>query len=190
MRPVAGQVWLLLFGLIPALLLAGAFKHVQDKHWTGKYDRYFKKYSKHYFGPGFDWHWFKAQGIAESGLRAGATSPAGAKGIMQILPSTFAEIKKKNPHYQSIDDPHWNIAAAIYYDRIMYRRWRKKLATGQQLKFAFASYNAGYSRVERAFNRAKAEGRQADTWDQIAPLTPAETQSYVRRIQDLMKRTQ
>jgi len=29
-----------------------------------------------------------------------------AKGIMQILPSTFEEIRKKNPHYKSIDDPH------------------------------------------------------------------------------------
>ena len=30
-----------------------------------KYDQYFSKYSKRYFGPGFDWHLFKAQAIAE-----------------------------------------------------------------------------------------------------------------------------
>ena len=54
------------------------------------YDRLFRKYTKHYFGPHFDWRWFKAQGIAESGLRPNAHSSAGAKGIMQILPATAA----------------------------------------------------------------------------------------------------
>lgn len=184
---VPGRVWLLLLGIIPSLLFGGAFKHVQDKHWTSKYDRYFKKYAKHYFGPGFDWRWFKAQGIAESGLRATARSPAGAKGIMQILPSTFEEIRTKNPHYKSIDDPHWNIAAAIYYDRTMYRRWQKKLSGGEQLKFALASYNAGYHRVERAFIQAREGEQEAQAWEQVAPFTPSETRNYVRRIQALMK---
>ena len=101
--------------ILPSLVLAGAIKHVRHPHWTDKYDRYFKKYAKHYFGAGFDWRWFKAQGIAESGLRAGAVSPAGAKGIMQIIPTTFEEIRAKNPHFRNIDDPQWNIAAVIYF---------------------------------------------------------------------------
>ncbi|MCK5784786.1 MAG: hypothetical protein KAH06_10080, partial [Desulfobacterales bacterium] len=37
-----------------------------------KYDGYFSKYSKRYFGPGFDWRYFKAQAIAESRLKANA----------------------------------------------------------------------------------------------------------------------
>jgi len=31
-----------------------------------KFDRYFSKYSKRFFGPGFNWHFFKAQAVAES----------------------------------------------------------------------------------------------------------------------------
>ena len=43
---------------------------VDSDKWTDEYDRHFRKYSKRYFGPLFDWHWFKAQAIAESNLNA------------------------------------------------------------------------------------------------------------------------
>jgi len=43
-----------------------------DKKMVEKYDPVFKKYSKRYFGPAFDWKYFKAQGFAESGLNANA----------------------------------------------------------------------------------------------------------------------
>ena len=91
------------------------------KEWPTKYDQYFKKYSKRYFGPNVDWRWFKAQGIAESALQDKALSPVGAKGVMQIMPSTFAEIRRKNPQFINIDEPRWNIAAGIYYNRYLYR---------------------------------------------------------------------
>jgi membrane-bound lytic murein transglycosylase F len=178
--------WLLLSVLVPSVVLAGLSKHVRHPHWTDNYDRYFKKYAKHYFGPGFDWRWFKAQGIAESGLDPAARSAAGAKGIMQIMPGTFAEIRKDNPHFQNIEDPHWNIAAAIYYDRKLYRRWLKRLPKEERLDFTFASYNAGYSRVRRAFERV-AEADRVKQWEQIAPLVPPETRRYVDRIQGLMQ---
>ena len=50
-----------------------------------KYDKYFSKYSKRYFGPNFDWFYFKAQAIAESRLKANAKSRVGALGVMQII---------------------------------------------------------------------------------------------------------
>ena len=37
-----------------------------------EFDRHFSKYSKRYFGAGFDWRYFKAQAIAESGLQVDA----------------------------------------------------------------------------------------------------------------------
>ena len=81
--------------LIPFLLQAAEMPEVTDRHWTKKYDQYFRKYSKRFFGPALDWHWFKAQGIAESGLRGNARSWVNAKGIMQLMPRTFAELKKR-----------------------------------------------------------------------------------------------
>ena len=52
----------------------------------------FQKYAKRYFGPAFDWGFFKAQGMSESGLDTAARSRAGARGIMQLMPSTFQAI--------------------------------------------------------------------------------------------------
>ena len=87
------------------LLIASEIPKVSDRHWTRKYDPYFRKYSKRFFGPAIDWHWFKAQGIAESGLRENAKSWVNAKGIMQIMPNTFTELKKKNAQLKDVMIP-------------------------------------------------------------------------------------
>ena len=47
-----------------------------------EFDRHFSKYSKRYFGPAFDWRYFKAQAIAESRLQEDARSEAGAVGVI------------------------------------------------------------------------------------------------------------
>ncbi len=162
-------------------------KPVFSDHWDKQYDGYFRKYAKRYFGPSFDWHWFKAQGIAESNLRPHARSSAGALGIMQILPSTYEEIRSQNPHFLAINEPRWNIAAAIYYDRMLYRRWVKRLpAKSERLNFTFASYNAGYGTIRRAQRRASRKESNPWSWETVAQHSPRETRFYVRRIARLM----
>jgi membrane-bound lytic murein transglycosylase F len=181
------RAWLLAL-LLPTVALAAAFKDVDHKHWTDRYDRYFRKYAKHYFGPSLDWRWFKAQGIAESGLKPEARSRSGAVGIMQILPSTFEYIRKKNPSLISLEDPKWNIAAGIYYDRHLYDKWEdEELDSRERLYFAFGAYNAGHMRVRRAYNRVlKNHGRVA-RWDQVDDYLPGQTRHYVRRIRKLVE---
>ena len=117
-----------------------------------------------------------------------AKSPAGAVGIMQILPSTYREIASKNPFMAGIREPRWNIAAGIFYDRQLYRKWKKKRAirTGERLKFAFGSYNAGYGTLLRAHKRAENKVEQVKRWEDIAPHLPRETRGYVARIERLM----
>ena len=91
---------------------------VESVAFTTEYDKFFRKYSEKHFGSSFDWRWFKAQGIAESMLDPDAESWCGAKGIMQIMPGTFKDIKREiNSWIKSVDDPEQNIAAGIYYDR-------------------------------------------------------------------------
>ncbi len=155
---------------------------VHSEKWTNKYDRHFKKYSKRYFGPLFNWHWFKAQAIAESGLDSDAKSHVGALGLMQIMPATFGDITKQNPHFSKLDSPKWNIAAGIYYDRMLYRKF-KKTATQDKLYMTFASYNAGYGRI---LNASKRTGSEEKIWEEIRPFLPSETRGYVRRIRKLM----
>lgn len=155
---------------------------VHSGKWTDKYDRHFKKYSKRYFGPLFDWHWFKAQSIAESGLAHDAESHVGARGLMQIMPATFDEINQKNPHFSKLEASKWNIAAGIYYNRTLYTKF-KKTAAQDKLYMMFASYNAGYGRI---LNASKLTASEEKVWSEIKVYLPRETQGYVKRIRSLM----
>ena len=123
-----------------------------------------------------------AQAIAESGLRDNAESHVGARGLMQIMPSTFEEISEKNPHFSKLDNPKWNIAAGIYYNRSLYRKF-KNTAQQDKLYMTFASYNAGYGRILNASKRTPSDEK---VWEEIKPHLPRETQGYVKRIRKLM----
>lgn len=117
-----------------------------------KYDRYFKKYTKKYFGSDADWRWFKVQAYVESSFNARATSRAGAVGVMQILPDTYKEIVQRNRFFRgkSVYEAEWNIAAGIYYNRSLLRQWNKIASPEKSLQLMFASYNAGFGRIRRA----------------------------------------
>jgi soluble lytic murein transglycosylase-like protein len=182
--------------LLPGIALAAANgkRHdIKSKAWTSKYDTHFRKYTKRYFGPRFDWHWFKSQGVAESGLRENVISSTGAVGIMQILPSTYAEIHKKSPYLSSgsLTDPRWNIAAGIFYDRMLYKRWLKTLGKStpeNDLYMTFASYNAGHGRITRVLNKTKKQKGNVEGWEDIKQHVPSQTRHYVKRIKFLMGR--
>ena len=154
------------------------------------YDRHFSKYSKRYFGAGFDWRYFKAQAIAESGLDADARSSAGAIGLMQVMPRTFEDIRRGNPEILGgLDQPRWNIAAGIWYDRRNFVVWRAARPLEDKLKFMFASYNAGRGNVLRAQRLALADGLDGRLWSSIQDRLPAvtgrhsrETLGYINRI--------
>ena len=170
---------------------------IDSKTWTTKYDEHFRKYSKRFFGVGFDWKWFKAQAIAESSLKDDAKSWAGAKGIMQIVPRTFTEIKGKNPTFTDINEPRWNIAAGIYYDNQQYRRWTDISTQDDKLSFMFASYNAGRGTILNAQRVSKREGYQGITWDHIEAVALKvprwrhdETLGYIKKIFKLMNKTE
>lgn len=155
-----------------------------------RYDETFRRYSKRYFGPAFDWRWFKAQGMAESNLDSGATSRVGARGIMQLMPATYRAIQTRRPEFGAIDDPEWNIAAGIMHDRYLWRLWEPKVNGADRFSFMFASYNAGEGTIGRAADSAKAAaGVPTPAWthvEGVAPRVPRwryrETLDYVRKI--------
>jgi len=178
----ACQLILLTTLLAPSMVAAARVPTGQVDGWNDRYDVHFRKYAKRYFGPNVDWRWFKSQGIAESGLDPDATSEAGARGLMQIMPRTYREIRKENPHFLDTDQPRWNIAAGIYYDRKLYDKWHTP--PGQErLLFTFGSYNAGYGRIYKAFKQAP---DRSGSWHAVTRYVPSQTRHYVRRIQNLM----
>jgi membrane-bound lytic murein transglycosylase F len=169
---------------------------LQAQRATETYDPTFRKYSKRFFGAGFDWRVFKAQGMTESNLDPKAKSWVGAKGIMQLMPSTFMEIQTRNPTFATIDDIEWNIAAGIYYDRRLWLMWREdSVERDDHRHFMFASYNAGRIPILRAQDLARGKTLDPRLWSSIeavAPQVPGwrhrETLRYVRRINDNLSR--
>ena len=155
-----------------------------------QFDEAFRSYSKRYFGVAYDWRHFKAQGMAESGLNPRAKSWVGARGIMQIMPATFAEIRAARPELRSIDDPRWNIAAGIMHDRYLWRLYPDTMPDEERRRFMFAAYNAGEGTIRRAQGVAASERLDAARWQSIASVAPKvqrwrwkETVGYVERIE-------
>ena len=161
----------------------------EARRTTERFDPIFKKYAKRYFGVGADWHWFKAQGMAESDLTPGARSRVGARGIMQLMPSTYGQIRSAVPSFGTIDNPEWNIAAGILHDRDLWTLYAADVDELERWHFVFAGYNAGEGTINRARKAALAAKLDNRTWPNIERVAPkverwryAETLDYVKRI--------
>ncbi|HEY8795799.1 MAG TPA: transglycosylase SLT domain-containing protein [Gemmatimonadaceae bacterium] len=185
----------LLAGAIAVAVAAAPARTAAQRVPSDRYDAYFKKYTKRYFGVGFDWKLFKAQGMAESGLSPTAKSWVGARGIMQLMPSTYHDISSHRPEMTSIDDPQWNIAAGIMHDRDMWTLWKDSVPDDDRWRFMFGGYNAGEGTIFRAQGVARASKLNERTWpniESVAPTVPRwrykETLGYVHTIQENRKR--
>ena len=141
----------------------------------------FEKYGGRY---GFDPVMLAAQGFQESKLRQEARSPAGAIGVMQIMPATGKELKVGD-----ITRIEPNIhAGAKYMDQLMRRFGADaNFSEAERPLFAFASYNAGQANIARMRKLAAARGLDDNQWFNNVELVVAdkigiETTTYVRNI--------
>ena len=175
------------------LLFAAATPSAAQRRPGGpddQYDPLFKKYSKRFFGVAFDWRVFKAQAMAESNLSPDARSGVGARGIMQLMPTTFREIQTRNPELECIDHLEWNIAAGIGYDRSLWRLWSEHPTLEDRRDFMLGSYNAGRGTLLRAQMTAREKRLDDCAWRSIAEVAPSvrgwryrETLQYVTKIE-------
>jgi soluble lytic murein transglycosylase-like protein len=137
----------------------------------------------------------QAQGMTESNLDPDARSGVGARGIMQLMPSTYKEVQSRNPDLGRLDDPEWNIAAGISYNRQLWRQWQPE-SDGRHLhEFMFGSYNAGRSILLRAQRIARDRELDDRLWPSIQTVASSvprwrysETLAYVERIQANLER--
>jgi hypothetical protein len=110
-------------------------------------------------------HWIYAVMRTESAGRIGAVSSAGAMGLMQLMPGTWARQRARFGLGSDPFNPRDNIMAGTSYLREMYDSY----GTSGFL----AAYNAGPGRYEQWRDRGR-------------PL-PAETRAYVAKIAPMLQ---
>jgi D-alanyl-D-alanine carboxypeptidase len=106
--------------------------------------------------------WVRAVMQQESGGEEQATSPVGAMGLMQVMPTTYDELRARHGLGNDPYDPHNNILAGTAYIREMYDRFG---APG-----FLAAYNAGPDRVDAYL--AGASNLPDETVNYVAAITP------------------
>ena len=144
---------------------------------------FFKRYSQQY---GFDWLMIAALAYQESGIDQNKRSPAGAVGVMQLLPSTAAD---PNVNISKIDIMEHNIHAGVKYLRFIYDRYFKNepMDALNKMLFTFASYNAGPGKVIKLRREAAQSGFDTNIWFRNVEIIAArrigrETVQYVGNI--------
>jgi soluble lytic murein transglycosylase-like protein len=119
---------------------------------SNKYDNFIKLASKRH---DIDFYLVKAMIKVESNFNNWAISKKGAKGLMQIMPDNYKQLKIKDPF-----NPWENIMGGTKYIKMMMKRFNGKLP------LALAAYNAGPNAV--------------DKFDEIPPYR--ETENYVKKV--------
>lgn len=118
---------------------------------------------------------FGAQIAQESGGRPDVYSHAGAAGLGQFMPATWAEMVRLHPHVGSNRlDPDASIGMTVRYMRRLYDM-QSRAASGCELwRQTLASYNAGIGRLRRVIRQ------HGSAW---LSHMPRETQGYMKILQ-------
>ena len=147
--------------------------------WDALDWRFPEAYREHFI------HWGRQTGVdpyllmgiarRESAYNPVALSPAGARGLMQIMPGTATLLSRQlgisDPGPYGVLDPELNIRLGSTYIRDMTERYR-----GNRLAAA-AAYNAGPGRVDRWLQQAPEE---FDLFVESIPFR--ETRNYVQAV--------
>jgi membrane-bound lytic murein transglycosylase MltF len=130
----------------------------------------FRRYSGEY---GFPYLLMMAQGYQESGLDQNVRSPAGAVGIMQLLPSTAADPNVGIPDISTAEN---NVQAGVKYMEFLRRRYftDEEIDQLDRMMFTIAAYNAGPARIQRLRGVAAERGLDPDIWFRNVELIVAE----------------
>ncbi len=152
---------------------------ITGRMWDALEWRFPEAYSEHFL------HWGRMTGVdpyllmgitrRESAYNPEAVSPAGARGLMQVMPGTATQLAGQlgisDPGPYGVLDPELNIRLGSTYIRDMLDRYR-----GNRLAAA-AAYNAGPSRVDRWLADAPEE---FDLFVESIPFR--ETRLYVQAV--------
>lgn len=121
---------------------------------------------------GFGWLFVKAQCWQESRFNPLAQSPAGACGLLQLMPKTAADLGIEN-----VFEPLDNIRVGVAYLADQYRHLGEIPDHRERIRLSLASYNGGRGYINKALELAREDdglpanyrewvkaGRPAGTW--------------------------
>ncbi|MBI4696888.1 MAG: transporter substrate-binding domain-containing protein [Gammaproteobacteria bacterium] len=120
------------------------------------FDQIVQNYAQRY---GFDWRLISAQIYQESQFDPRAVSPSGARGLMQMLPSTAKALG-----FQSLATPDAAIHAGVKYLWSLRNEFAEDLPASERTWFALAAYNTGVNRVEEARRLARKLELDPNRW--------------------------
>ncbi len=110
----------------------------------------------------FDWRLIVAQMYQESRFDPRASSPSGARGLLQVLPRTARTLGIEAA--DGLHEPEIGIAAGIRYLDWTRDRFAETLPVDERLWFSLAAYNAGPGHVHDARRLARQQGLDPDVW--------------------------
>ena len=127
-----------------------------------KYDDLFRKYAPIVR---WDWRLIAAQCYQESCFDPNARSWAGARGLMQIMPSTAAHLGLP---MDQIYQPEPNIAAAARYLKELSQAFSDIPSAGDRQCFVLAAYNGGSFHVRDAMALTQKNGKNPKRWSDVS----------------------
>ena len=129
-----------------------------EKGKISHFDGLFKKYAKE-----IDWDWRMLASLAytESNFDTTVVSWAGAKGLMQLMPSTARAMGVPQGKEQNAEE---SIKAAVKYIASTDRSLRVVKDKEERLNFILASYNAGLGHIYDAMALADKYGKNKYIW--------------------------
>ena len=153
--------------IIFAVLIVGFFMIVRD--WNGvrllavspeiyKYRRVIQKHAETHQ---LDWKLIIALIVQESGFNEYAVSPAGAKGLMQLMPETAKELGVTNPY-----DAEESIAGATRYLRSLYDLYPES-SHPNRIRIALASYNGGRGHIKDVQRITMHRNGEPNQWESL-----------------------
>lgn len=108
----------------------------------------------------------------ESSFMVDAVSSAGARGLMQLLPSTASYLQQSKVNRGHLFNPAQNLEFGVKYLRFL------KNKMGNNPVLVSAAYNAGWSKVMQWL--PESQGQPTDVWIENIPYR--ETRAYVKAV--------
>lgn len=108
---------------------------------------------------GFDWRLIVAQIYQESRFDPKVTSPAGAGGLLQVLPATAARYR-----ITDLSDPAQGLEAGLRYLSWIHGKFSPELSVKDRMWFTLAAYNAGLGHVLDARALARRLNLDPNAW--------------------------